>query len=290
MEKMPLDMVKRLYMRFATIYGEKFTRSHPTPEFVEMWWEDWAESLGATSPHHIKTALDYCRENLEWPPSLAEFRRLCETASGVPDVSEALRLAIRKEFNHPVIAKAWDKVGSWSMSHDKESEVKKKFEAAYNEALSDYRKAPADAWAQLEQFKEKIALPPLPEPVSAAEFISWRERLAQYQKRAAEDKAKLPNMEHPKWDKDKLVKGSPLYDEIVFNERKKYLLELDEWLAGTLDPVDWYDRVCYFREIEARNYIQEIRYREEAKSDRSTESEFRRSSGGARRAGSYYGD
>jgi hypothetical protein len=225
----------------------------------------------------------------DFPPTLGQLVDLCVSNSGMPCKSDVLNMMIRREFNHPLAQICFDKIGSWTLSHANEDEVNQKMNEAYKEAIGVFMRQPMEAWDALGKFKaERETLPP--PPITKAEFLSWRDRLAQYRQRAAEDKAKLPNMEHPKWNKDKLIKGSPLYDELVFNERKKYLMGLDEWMAGTLDSADWYDRVCYFREIEAQDYLRDIKLEQEAKKDRAAESEFRRSGGGAKRAGNYYGD
>jgi hypothetical protein len=38
----------------------------------------WMEALQEFTAFQITSALDYCRDNLEWPPSIAEFRNLCK--------------------------------------------------------------------------------------------------------------------------------------------------------------------------------------------------------------------
>src|SRR2546427_11615711 len=113
MNKLSMELTKLLYARFCSIYADKFVKSYSTPEFIQVWWEEWSEGMAGIDPNHIKEGLSYCRLNLEWPPSIAEFRRICEKASGIPSADESLKLAIRREFNHPVIKLAFDKVGSW---------------------------------------------------------------------------------------------------------------------------------------------------------------------------------
>jgi hypothetical protein len=256
MEKLPLELTKILYMRFASTYGEKFVKNHPTDQFVQLWWEEWSEGMAGIDPAHIKDALSYCRLNLEWPPSIAEFRRICEQASGVPFFAQAMQSAIRREFNHPVIALAYEKVGSWAMRNDKEAELKSKFQAAYTEALNEFRINPEKTWAQLESLNEKIALPePPPKIPSAEERMGFKERLAHYQELSKIAKSKLEAKDHPTWDINKITRGSTQFDQQIFNERREYLIGMDEYLAGTLPVGDWYDRTRYLSEIEAQNNI-----------------------------------
>lgn len=258
MQKLPLELTKLLYMRFASTYGDKFVKNHPTDQFVELWWEEWSEGMAGIDPTHIKEGLSYCRLNLEWPPSIAEFRRICEQNSGVPSSSHALQMAIRKDFSHPIVSIAYDKVGSWAMKNDKEAVLNGKFQAAYIEALNEFRKNPNECWGLLENFNTRQALPVPPSKVpSSDEIIGWRERFARYNEMAKADKAKLTPKDHPQWQKENIVRGSKLFDENVYNERKRYLLGVDEITAGTLPQEDWYDRVRYMREIEMMDRLKD---------------------------------
>jgi hypothetical protein len=54
MEKLPLELTKILYMLFASTYGEKFVKNHPTDQFVQLWWEEWSEGMAGIDPAHIK--------------------------------------------------------------------------------------------------------------------------------------------------------------------------------------------------------------------------------------------
>lgn len=260
MEKLPLEWSKLLYLRFTSLYGERFTKSHSSDQLVQMWWEDWADGLSGIAPDCIKDALNHCKLNVDWPPSLSEFRKICEKFSGYPSADDAFYLAIRRDFNHPITKLAYDKVGSWAMKNDKQSELKPKFTAAYQDALNYFRQNQQQAWLQLEEFH---AQPPQleapPKIPTNEEIIGWRERLARYQEMAKADKAKLESKDHPQWDKQKITRGSRNYDEAYYNERKRYLLGVDEIMAGTLPREDWYDRTRYMREIEAAERVKQFR-------------------------------
>lgn len=141
---LPIEFAKLLFIRFTNFYGERFTRNHPTTQAIEMWWQDWAMGLAGIDGDCIKSALDHCRLNVEWPPTLAEFRRYCEKASGMPDRDEAFRLALRRDFIHPIVKIAYDKIGNWSFNHDTEVVLQKRFKEAYENALHDMRKINTD--------------------------------------------------------------------------------------------------------------------------------------------------
>jgi hypothetical protein len=258
MEKLSLELTKLLYMRFTSTYGEKFVKNHPNDEFVKLWWEEWSEGMAGIDPAYIREALSYCRLNLEWPPSIAEFRRICEKASGIPSCDEALNAAIRREFDHPVIKLAYDKVGSWAMKNDKQTDLKPKFSAAYQDALNYFRQNQQQAWQQLEEFNAKPKeLPLLSKIPTIEECKGFRQRFAEYQEMAKAEKEKLPSQEHPIWPKEKITKGAKSYDEAIYQERKRYLLSCNEFIASTLSKEDWYDRTRFMREIEGYNSIKD---------------------------------
>jgi hypothetical protein len=108
-------------------------------EIYELMVDEWVSGLEGIEIKSIRAALEICKKELEWPPNVAEFRKLCERASGLPDLSEALALALRRDFKHPVVKLAFDRIGSWDFSHDTEKELKKKFKHAYEESLRDFR-------------------------------------------------------------------------------------------------------------------------------------------------------
>lgn len=139
MEKQTVNIGKVLYMRFTVTYGDRFTHNHPTDDFVNCWIDEWNDGLADIDHLHIKDALQYCRLNLEWPPTLAEFRKLCEQASGIPTAEQALQAAIRGDFYHPIIRMSYDKIGSWDMRHDTHMTLSKKFKVAHQEALNAFR-------------------------------------------------------------------------------------------------------------------------------------------------------
>lgn len=262
MNRFPLELAKLLYARFASMYGDKFVKNYHDKDFIQIWWDDWSEGLAGIDPSNIKEALSNCRLNLEWPPSLAEFRKLCEKAAGYPSFEQSFAAALRNDFYHPLIKIAYDLVGEWSMKHGKEDEVRKKFETAYEEAIVRFRSHPDEEIRNLEEYKKSKVVQQLPAPkVSRQEAISWRKRYADWQLKSEEDRKDQGPILHPVYEQDKITIGHPNFDENRFKERKDYLLNLSERDTFTLDPVAWYDRVRYLREIEAKRYLSYVGYK-----------------------------
>lgn len=157
MKQADLEVIKLLYFRFASFYGDKFTHNHPTDELVKLWWEDWYQGLAGIDVKHFKGALNHCMINLEWPPSLAEFRGLCEKDAGLPSLNEAYQAAIRDNFYHPLIKQIYDQIGSWAMRHDSEKDLKKKFKDYYAEELAKYRLAVQQEALKLSHKQKEVA-------------------------------------------------------------------------------------------------------------------------------------
>lgn len=249
MNSFTLDHAEILYLRFCAIFGEKFVKAYHTEDFKSIWSNEWCTGLVGIDVALIKSSLDYCRSNLEWPPSIAEFRCICESADGIPSFGECLQLAICRDFTHPVVSMAYDRIGSWAMKNDKQELLHKKFQEAYREALNTFRTSPDKAWQLLEKFKSLPVPDELPPKIlSPQELIEWRERFARYKEMAATEKAKLTAIDHPSWETKKITIGHIDFDQEMFIDRKQYLTGLDEMLAATLPREDQYDRIRLLRE------------------------------------------
>lgn len=138
MKQITKDIIKRLYMRFSSIFGEKFYKGH-TPELIEMWHEDWFEGLKGIDPMSFQDALNHCRVNLTWSPSIAEFREICERAAGMPTESQVFDMLLRREMAHPLVERIYLRITSWSLSNDSEKELRKKIKQYYAEEIANLR-------------------------------------------------------------------------------------------------------------------------------------------------------
>jgi hypothetical protein len=106
---------------------------------IEIAIEQWRKGLAGISNESIEKAMDYCRINLEWPPSIAEFLSHCEKASGLPDMEYVYHALIRRELNHPIVQTAYEAIGSWALKNDTEVALRAKLKIAYDKAIQDYR-------------------------------------------------------------------------------------------------------------------------------------------------------
>ncbi len=128
-----------LYARFASAWGRRFVENHPTEDFVGIWCDDWSRALAGISRDVILTALDECRLTMDWPPVLSEFLRMCDQHNGLPSLNEAYEKALRRDFAHPAIQKAFSAIPSWDWTHDTEKDLRRKFAAAWKKAVDGQR-------------------------------------------------------------------------------------------------------------------------------------------------------
>lgn len=63
-----------IFKRLRAIYGVRFSANYSTEELLNEAMDEWAQSMANIHPQRILTALDRCRDYVENPPSIAEFR------------------------------------------------------------------------------------------------------------------------------------------------------------------------------------------------------------------------
>lgn len=69
-------MIDELFLKFAAYYGSQFLSKWAGID-IDMVKSEWADGLEQFKVETIKRALDYVRDNNEFPPSLPEFIKIC---------------------------------------------------------------------------------------------------------------------------------------------------------------------------------------------------------------------
>lgn len=128
-----------MFLMFQTIYLRKWTDNFPTAEILEIAMQQWCKGLNGLSEQSMEKAIDYCRVNLAWPPSIAEFISYCEKEEGVPTWEDAIKAAIRRDFYHPLIEETFNEIGSWDMSRSAQDILNKRFKNIYQKKLEERR-------------------------------------------------------------------------------------------------------------------------------------------------------
>jgi hypothetical protein len=244
------DLIKMLFRKFSGVYGNLWNSRCSTVQE----WQDcvnvWLEGLKGFDVEVLRRGVSQAFiAHKNFPPTLGQLVDVCLHLSGIPSESMLIEAMVRRDFNHPLIKAVYDRIGSWALSHDKPEETIRKVRAVYSEVLNGYMEHPKESWLALEEFKALPSPEAIPSKMlSHKEIMGWKEQLAQYQRLASVDKAKLKPVNHPQWDVQKVTIGHRGFDENAHKARKDYLMGLDEQLAMTLSTSDQYDRIKFIRE------------------------------------------
>lgn len=120
-------------MRFTSIWGKKWADNFIEDGLIAVAYQDWAEGLRGLNAEDIKFGISYCRDNLEWPPSIAEFRKSCLKNRKIPSSKQLVDDIIRRNFKSNLHEIVFKKIGSWNFSHDTEKDLINKVESILKE-------------------------------------------------------------------------------------------------------------------------------------------------------------
>lgn len=238
MDKFNNAHAKVLYLRFSIIYARKFVESYHDDDFKSLWENEWAAGLENVNLNSISPALEYCRNNCEWPPSIAEFIKICDSYSGVPSVGDCLKACINRVFAHPLALMCYQKVGSWAITHDNEKELESKFQKAYTENLIKFREAQETSWELLENYNAKPKELPAPSKIpSTSESKAFRECMNKCQEILQGKKIIGGGKTYKEFPANQIKPGHREFDQAVFDEYREYLMGIPETETMILPPV-----------------------------------------------------
>lgn len=162
-------------MRFQVIYPYKWAQQFNGDNDLRMLAKnEWKKGLHGLSGKQITDALDYCAQNLDWPPSIAEFRKIASGQMQILSVNDAwadvAMQVSRGEYSSwstPLIEQAISVIGGkWTFNHEPATVVQKMFKSAYkslkdaeNGCRSDARIGVNQTKSALEALKHESNLP-----------------------------------------------------------------------------------------------------------------------------------
>ena len=134
-------LINALFARFMSIYGHKFKSAFETEDELRIAKREWALSLSGFGEKELVQAVNHCKENLSWMPSIADFLKILReytTDLGIPDLRSAYQEACRHAhhplehpWSHPVIYWAGRRVGWFELRNLTENETFGPFEYQY---------------------------------------------------------------------------------------------------------------------------------------------------------------
>ncbi len=81
--KLNCRLIDHLFNRLAMMYGKKWLDMFMTEESINGWKNVWAEMINTRglTLEMIKRGLNNCIDMYDWPPTLPQFVKACETLS-----------------------------------------------------------------------------------------------------------------------------------------------------------------------------------------------------------------
>lgn len=99
-----LNPIDRLFLRMASFYGK---------HWLDMWTDipvdsvkhEWQSKLTGMSSKTVFKAVDYCADNLRFPPTLPEFVQLCKA-----NTPQEMTKAISRQFTPDELQKNHERI------------------------------------------------------------------------------------------------------------------------------------------------------------------------------------
>jgi len=207
---LPTAWVKKLFQRFAAMYGDKLPKMWGSVPEAAM-HDVWAEDLAGFSGDEISVGLQACKQR-EWPPTLPEFIRLCRPWMS-PEVAyhEAVHgMSCRRrgemgQWSHPAVYWAAISVSSVDLLNSTYGSIKGRWEKTFAEELG------------------KGGWHPIPEPRTALPapgqtLATKAEAAAALKKMGAEKVFDQSGKDHRRWIgklDDRIAKGEVLSPTVM---------------------------------------------------------------------------
>jgi hypothetical protein len=134
-------LINALFARFMSIYGHKFKSAFETEDELRIAKREWALSLSGYGEKELVLAVNHCKENFSWMPSIADFLKILRQYTsdlGVPDLRAAYQEACRHahhplehQWSHPIVYWSGRAVGWFELRNLTEPETFGPFEYQY---------------------------------------------------------------------------------------------------------------------------------------------------------------
>jgi ribosomal protein S4 len=168
---------------------------------------------------------------------------------------------VLRDFSHPLVKMVYDKIGSWTLTNGKEDDIQRKAKEHYTECIAEFSIKPQEAWLKLESFNAKPKeLPPSDKIPTAQERKSFKERLAEYQKKLEEAKIACGGIPYKEFDENKIKKGGREFDQAVYNEWRDYLISIPEEQTMILPVKYLYERNRFLNMLDQKKHLDKAGY------------------------------
>lgn len=126
------DMIRELWGLMGSAFGNRWVSSYGETDYDGI----WAMGLSGLTRDDLIRGVGKCvKAGMDWPPSLPEFRQLCEPDErdlGLPTMEQAYNAAARRDWSiHPAVYHAAKIVGVWDLEQKPEYITRPQFAKAW---------------------------------------------------------------------------------------------------------------------------------------------------------------
>ena len=100
----PADVLK-LFISFHGAYGQKWGANIRDEDTYQAAKRMWYHKLKFCTQQQLKLAYEHCITNLDWPPSLPEFHKLCKLYDPTRSETTPLPLSLQRPAANPETAR-----------------------------------------------------------------------------------------------------------------------------------------------------------------------------------------
>lgn len=142
-------LVNMIFARFMAIYGHKFKSCFETQDEIRIAKREWALSLQGYREPELVAAVDLCKQQYAWMPTIAEFLQVLRELtgdSGLPSVQQAYQEAGRyadapsqHHWSHPAVYHAGKLTGWFRLRTETDLRVMPDFRQQYERVCQRVR-------------------------------------------------------------------------------------------------------------------------------------------------------
>lgn len=114
-EKLRQELLDKLWMKMAEMYGHRWTSSFGVKADQESVWATVLHDISGRQIANGLTMLVEKGDEFDWPPPANVFRQLCLHVPGLPTEEEAWDQALRGEYKHDAVRVAAKQTGTYDL-------------------------------------------------------------------------------------------------------------------------------------------------------------------------------
>jgi hypothetical protein len=257
------EQILRLFSEFKIRYQHAWTSLADSDHEWQLTLDVWFQELrNFSSGQLFKAKTDAFLIYTKFPPKIGELVDLCLKASGVPDVSDVIRMMIDRNIDHPIAKMVYDNIGSWKLRNGTEKEIRDQASIAYQQALIDFKENPKGQRQRLQDFQEmKLKQLPPPEKLpTPGESQAFRDFMTKCREILGVTRSPEEKEHYREFDEEKITQTNRNFEQRIYNEFCDYLLSIPEERTHILPPRYVFRRMKLIAAKEQPKFLREKGY------------------------------